>query len=163
MRGDYVKYLYYIFLAVILITLGFNNIINKKEETVVEAPKIDYITINAKGYCSKPGTYEIPNHYTKDKILELVGASDSSIYLDFEVEDGLEIVFYEPPLNPIIIEKASFEELDSLPGIGEVKANKILEYLEANLMFKDWATFFSLVGIKNAKDQLEIKLKAVLR
>lgn len=152
---------YFIFLALLAILFGYFN--RPQEENIVEEPPITYIEIEAVGYCKRPGVYEIPQNTAKDKVLELLGADENAIYSDFEVTDGAYIEFYEPPTDPIIISSATYEELDSLPGIGEAKANKILEYLETNKVFQTWDEFFDLVAIKNEEAKLNIKLKAVLR
>ncbi len=155
------KKIFLIFIVVITISLVFINY--KDDKKVVEAPSINYITVTAEGYCQKPGTYKVPDSIDKTSLLNLVGASSTSIYVDFEIEDGLVIYFYEPPSDPIVIQTATYDELISLPGIGDAKANRILEYLKQNDYFNDWEEFFTLVSIKNEESRLNIQLKAVLR
>ena len=153
--------IYFIFLAIIALTLGFIN--KPQEKNVVSPDEIVYIEVEVDGYCKRPGTYKIPEKISKEQLLSLVGVYESAIYKDFTIANGTYILFYEPPTNPIVISKASLEELDSLPGIGEVKAQTILDYLANNQVFDTWDEFFDLVKIRDEDAKFKIKSAAVLR
>ena len=152
--------IYFIFLAIIVLTLGFIN--KPQEKNVVSPEEIVYIEVEVDGYCKRPGTYKIPEKTSKEQLLSLVGVYESAIYKDFTIANGTYILFYEQPTNPIVISKASLEELDSLPGIGEVKAQTILDYLANNQVFDTWDEFFDLVKIRDEDAKFKIKSAAVL-
>lgn len=81
-------------------------------------------------------------HYIIPKVGEEIMINES----DVETENKNEDTSSEGnEKNKININSASMDELDSLPGIGEVTAQKILDYREENKEFK------SIDEIKNVK------------
>ncbi len=151
------------FIAVIVIICALFYLNQPQEKVTNEYKEVKYITIEGVGNVKRPGKYKVPEDITLDEVLTLFDLYDNTIYLDFTIKDGLIINFEQVVANPIIIQTATTEELDSLPEIGLSRVNKIIEYRETNGGFMDWNTFFSVVGINNATDQYNIKKQAILR
>lgn len=161
MRCIRMKKVFFIVVFIIISLLVYFNL--RQKENIMQPEEITYITVTASGNIDKPATYKVPSTITEEELLDLVGVRPTSVYSDFEIYDGLVLNFGEVVDNPIVIETATFEELDSLPEIGESRANKIIEYLKTKGGFKDWDEFFSVVGISNSEDKLRIKEQAILR
>ncbi len=155
------KKVFFIIITLLIILLFFLNF--KPNKKIVTSEQITYITITCSGNISHPGTFKVPSDISEEEVLNLVGIKNDTIWKKIEIYDGANLYFDYVDENPIIIATATYEQLDSLPLIGEAKANKILEYLKTNGSFKDWNDFFSLVGIKNEDSQFEIKKRALLR
>lgn len=82
-------------------------------------------------------------HYIIPKQGEEIALNDSNENVENNNNDGNNIT--EGDDKKININSASKEDLDSLPGVGEVTAQKILDYREENKEFK------SIDEIKNVK------------
>lgn len=82
-------------------------------------------------------------HYIIPKQGEEIALNDSNDNVENNNNDGNNIT--EGDDKKININSASKEDLDSLPGVGEVTAQKILDYREENKEFK------SIDEIKNVK------------
>lgn len=75
------------------------------------------------------------------KIGEVEVDEDSEVFLQEEVEDK------DDSNKKININKASLTELESLPGIGEVKAQSIIDYRESSGGFKSIEDLTNITGI----------------
>lgn len=125
------------------------------------------IAVYVCGAVSSPGVYYLPYGAIKEDALNLAGgfldgAATTYVNLAEPVEEGEQIYFpymeelgedYSP-LNlertdgKININKADKEELMSLPGIGENKAEAIIKYREKNGAFQSIEEITNIPGIK---------------
>ena len=71
--------------------------------------------------------------------------------LTVQVETEVPAESLTPDLSPIDINAAGIEELDQLPGIGEVLAGRIIAYREANGPFESTEELLEVSGIGEAK------------
>ncbi len=117
------------------------------------------ITVYVTGAVNKPDVYNLPSgSIVKDAILKAGGATKNAdliaINLAKKVEDGEEIIVPKKSSagtenaqaetgrssnknsGKININTASLSELETLPGIGEVKANAIVQYRKEHGSFK---------------------------
>jgi competence protein ComEA len=129
------------------------------------------------GEVKKPGVYEIKNGSRVIDLLELAGGQSEDACLEMinlaqEVFDGQRI--YIPSVEEISssgfsftsdyleggsysefktinINSAGIGELESLPGIGPVTAQNIIDYRNANGLFKDKAELKNVAGIGEKK------------
>ena len=93
---------------------------------------------------------EDESHYIIPKIGENV-----EVHTDYTSVDSNEIIQDEKS-NLVNINKATIQELDILPGIGEAIANKIINYREENGQFKSIDEIKNVNGIGDKKYE-EIK------
>ena len=93
---------------------------------------------------------EDESHYIIPKIGENV-----EVHTDYTSVDSNEIIQDEKS-NLVNINKATIQELDILPGIGEATANKIINYREENGQFKSIDEIKNVNGIGDKKYE-EIK------
>ena len=143
--------------------------IEKKEEE--EKTQNKNIKVHVSGQVIRPGIVEIEENSRVADAIEIVGGLTNTANLD-EInlaqilEDGMKI--YVPNINekveteikstntkntPSIINlnTATIQELDTLPGIGESTANKIVTYREENGKFKNIEEIMDVSGIGEAK------------
>lgn len=144
-----------IIFCIILINNRGNSEVVTVEEPVTEETA-EFIHVDVAGAVSNPGLYELPaNSYTGDAI-ELAGgyssANESCINLAHKLSDGEKV--YIPTSEEecvktelININTATVEELDTLPGIGETKAQNIVDYREANGFFVAPEDIMNVEGI----------------
>ena len=114
------------------------------------------------GAVENEGIYEFVPGTRLFELVERAGGLDeeadsSAINLAIEVTDeqfiripyiGEDLV--SPDDNLINLNKAGVTELCTIPGIGESRANAIIEYREANGGFKDIEELKNIPGIKEA-------------
>ncbi|MFT4037415.1 MAG: ComEA family DNA-binding protein [Thermomicrobiales bacterium] len=129
------------------------------------------VVVDLRGAVAKPGVYELPaGSRLDDAIVAAGGLTDaadlSQINLAQRVQDGA--VVSVPALLPggedaagaestapaqsapgsrVNINTASAAELDSLPGIGEVSAGRIIQYREANGPYRSIDDLVHVQGI----------------
>jgi competence protein ComEA len=124
--------------------------------TLIPAPTTAPITIYISGKIMQPGLYRLPSgSRVNDAILAAGGfsedANNEALNLAEILEDGekVDVPGLQKPLstesitrsvNPAIIlvniNSAMVNELDSLPGIGPIIAQAIIDYRDANGPFK---------------------------
>ena len=88
---------------------------------------------------------EDESHYIIPKIGENV-----EVHSNYTSVDSNEIIQDEKS-NLVNINKATIQELDILPGIGEAIANKIINYREENGQFKSIDEIKNINGIGDKK------------
>jgi len=148
-------------------------------------PTVPPIIVHVKGAVVNPGVYSLPpGSRVKDALTAAGGLSPdgeaTSLNLADFLQDGqslsipqtaptstsnlnplpTQVIPNEPgegPREQIDINTASFEELDSLPGIGQDKANKIIAYRQENGPFPTIEAIQEVSGIgpatyENIKD-----------
>ena len=86
-------------------------------------------------------------------VLALYGQDRAAVEpgLTVQVETEVPAESLTPDLSPIDINAAGIEELDQLPGIGEVLAGRIIAYREANGPFESTEELLEVSGIGEAK------------
>lgn len=131
------------------------------------------------GEVSSPGVYEVPEGARICDVLELAGgfteqAAAESVNQAQKVEDGQMIQIYsveqlqesgismqEETDSRIDINRATKEQLMTLPGIGSSKADSIMEYREKQGGFGSIEELMNIPGIKSGvfekiKDSIRI-------
>lgn len=110
----------------------------------------DHKVIEVKGEVQSPGVYELPWHATIEDAITAAGGACQEADLDglnqtYDLMQGEVLIIPKKKEQVCIsINTATIEELDSLPGIGEKMAQRIIE--ERKL-----APFISLEDIKRVK------------
>ncbi len=146
------------------------------EKEKVELPKEEKeVMIDIKGEIENPGIYEATEDNRVMDIINQAGglksdADTSDINLSMKVEDEMVIIVPKkddeqkeepsikndasinkneiPPVSgKVSINSATKEELMTVKGIGEVKANKIIEYRNTNGKFKSLEELTNVSGI----------------
>ena len=114
------------------------------------------------GAVEKPGIYEFSKGTRLYELIEEAGGLDEeadadAINLAMEVSDAMQIRIpyigekaYESDEELIDINSADVSRLCSIPGIGESRANAIIDYREKNGGFKDVEELKNISGIKDA-------------
>ena len=141
-----------------------------------------YITIFVSGEVNNPGVVTIEGDKRLSDAVEQLGgetedADLNKINLAMKIEDEkhyiipkkgeeLEVNVTEETIrdsnfSKININVASIDELDTLPGVGEATANKIVSYREENGKFKSIEEIKNVNGIGDKK-YLEIKDKIIV-
>ena len=139
------KYLLLLIFVLILIYSLFNNFLLSSND---RDKKID-VKVNEKEYSVPVGTTykELKEEYKLD--------DSSNVADDFVLSDKQEVLV-DDASEKISINKATYEELITLPGIGPKTAEKIIEYLNT------YGPFWTIEDIKNVKgigDKKYAKLK----
>lgn len=159
-----------------------DSITNDMIETTEESSTI---WVDVKGEVKHPGVYEMEAHSRVKDVIEQAGgllddANETAVNMaellydemvvfvpkvyseedGADVGEGVEAVDTAPTMpSKVRINTATKEELMTLPGIGEAKANVIIEYREANGRFSKPEDLLNISGIgektlENFADQI---------
>lgn len=124
-------------------------------------PEPEMITVHLVGAVLKPGIYRLPVGSRVYELLEAAGgasedADTTSVNLARPLYDGEQVAIYRageaaadqaPSERKVNINKASAEELKTLPSIGEVRAQRIIEHREKYGPFTDIKEIMDVSGI----------------
>ena len=144
-----------------LVEAGFNS--RSESGATEDNPESSVLTIHLVGAVNNPGVYELPAGSRVYQLIETAGgfsenADQDSINQARPLFDGEQIYinFYDSTtrsFNPLAeeqkvnINKATLDELTTLPGIGEVRAGQIIAYREKNGYFSDPRELMDVSGI----------------
>ncbi|MBQ7942751.1 MAG: helix-hairpin-helix domain-containing protein [Lachnospiraceae bacterium] len=142
------------------------------DETVAETVSVSLLYVYVCGAVQNPGVYEVPEGSRLYEVVEYAGgmleeADDMYLNLAREVKDGEQIVILTSEQTRtsdgsvltesasqasglVNINTASVEELMTLSGIGESRAEAIIEYREKNGEFETIDAIMRISGIKEA-------------
>ncbi len=137
--------------------------------TLLPAPTPAPITVFVSGSVSQPGLYALPyGSRVNDAIISAGGfsgdADSGAINLAATLQDGEQVAVparitavgspsasQNSNLGQLVdINRATLEELDTLPGIGPITAQKIIDYRAANGPFTSTDGLLSVDGIGQA-------------
>ncbi len=145
----------------------------KRDDNKIEK-NIIMITIHISGEVNNPGVVNIESDKRLSDAVDKLGgitenADLNNINLAMKIEDAKhyiipklgeeiksnEVINYEnqnnSDSNKININKATVEELDKLPGVGQATASKIINYRDENGDFKSIEELKNVNGIGNKK------------
>lgn len=175
------KILKYSIIPIILISLIIINSLIKEEEPIVDNFIIEEskIYVDIKGHVLRTGVYEVTEDMRIYEVIQLAGgllndADTSDINLSLKVFD--EMIIYIPSVEEIIIDNdddgevdivfpisintATLEELILIPGLGEVKAQAIIDYRNINGYFTNIEDIVNVSGIGDVTfDQIKDYIK----
>ena len=160
---------YSVVIGIILIMLIVGIIINQNHQEEINNDELVYeIVVEIKGEVKNPAIYTMPENTRISDLVSIAGGFTSyadtlNINLATKLEDGMIIIINknENIDTRVNINKATIEELMTLDGIGEAKAKAIIEYRNANGLFKTIEEIKNVSGItdkifKNIKDKITI-------
>lgn len=152
----------------ILVEEQEQEIIDVKEQNEMQ----EKIVVDVKGEVNNPGTYEIDNNTRVNEVIEEAGGltneadttninlskkvtDEMLIYIPKENEETLpqitESIISTPSTTPsdtkISINTASIDQLMTIKGIGQTKAQAIIDYRNANGSFKSIEELINVKGI----------------
>lgn len=155
--------------GIIITSLNSSNDEEEKEEEDNKIIYSDYV-IEVKGEVKYPGIYTVPSYAIVSDVINVAGGFTTNAYTDdinlaTKVTDGLSIYVKSKDANnnseKININTATLEQLKTLPGIANAKAQAIITYRETNGSFKTIEDIRKVNGISettynNIKDYITV-------
>lgn len=143
------------------------NATEKKTEVAEEIEPLKTVFVEIKGAVYNPGVYELPSDGRVKNVIELARLMDNCdlktinqaeklkdemvIYIPKvgeEIEEKVVVSSYESEENNLVnVNTAGISELTTLNGIGEKKAQAILDYREENGLFMKVEDLLNIPGI----------------
>jgi competence protein ComEA len=133
-------------------------------------PPPERVLVHVVGAVRRPGLYELPeNSRVADAVKRAGGTTAKAdvalVNLAAPVADGTQIVvpgrstaaraaagaMPPPATGPVNLNSATLEQLDALPGVGPVTAQKIIAYREQNGAFRSVDDLDAVPGIGPAR------------
>ena len=149
-------------LLVIILSILF--VINQDSEEVVAeivAQEPMMIKVYISGEVESPGVYEVQSDDRLDKVIQLAGgfteqADTRGVNLARLLKDGEMIVVYEQGDDVVYIGLDIFnygdsEVIETVDGIGEVLAKRIIEFRESNGLYTSYEDLLTVEGIGEQK------------
>jgi competence protein ComEA len=127
------------------------------------------LVVHVVGAVRRPGLYRLPNRSRLADALARAGGATrradlAAVNLAAPVSDGVQVVVPvrappaaaggeapEPAAGPVHLNTATLEQLDALPGVGPVTAQKILDYREQHGAFSSLDELDAIPGIGPAR------------
>lgn len=151
-----------IFIIILVLVIFFISTLKKPEISSIstqqpsQPAETSEIHVDIEGAVVKPGLYVLDEDSYVGDLVELAGgytdANTSCVNLAHKLSDGEK--YYVPFSSEECVEEklinintATLEELDSLPGIGEAKAQNIIDYREKNGFFETTEEIMEVDGI----------------
>lgn len=150
-----------IFLITVIFLISMLFYEPKDNETIVIKPQLCVVEI--KGEVMRPRNYEVPLNTSYLEASSLAGLTEYSVVLNENKKiDKNTTILVEKRVGNTNINTASLKELESLPGVGKLKAEKIIEYRQRKKI-TSWDEFKYVTNIKDEKTMVNIKLQAFIR
>ncbi len=130
-------------------------------DTVQETAATGTITVHVAGLVIRPGLVEVAVGSRVADVVEAAGgfaagADRTRVNLAAPVVDGQQVVVYPNLVTaiddaPVVVNRATAAELESIPGVGQVLANRIVSYRDKNGFFTTVEDLLDVAGIGEAK------------
>ncbi|MCQ2513090.1 MAG: helix-hairpin-helix domain-containing protein [Lachnospiraceae bacterium] len=147
--------------------------VSKEAETESMTERL--VCVHVCGSVATPGVYYLEEGSRIHEAVELAGglteeAAGQSINLAETLKDGEQIYIpsleemengYEMPTDGLVnINTAEIDELKTLPGIGDIKAEAIISYRESN---GDFSNIQEITNVEGIKDSSYEKIKDYIK
>jgi competence protein ComEA len=137
---------------------GMVRVDRRQDDAAPDEAGPELITVHLVGAVSAPGVYRLPAGSRVYEAVALAGGSAHDADLDRvnlarPLYDGEQVIVYrlgEPPApgsTKININRATVEELATLPNIGAVRAQRIVEHREKHGPFTEISQIMDVNGI----------------
>lgn len=133
---------------ILLISTFTLNTVNRNFNIGKEESQSSEITITINGDVNQAGTYTIPSDMNISEAIIQFAKGIKTIEdprIDIEITNPK-----KQPFKPIPINSASLSDLEKIPGIGQTKAQKIIDYRNQNGFFHSQEDLMEVPGFGKA-------------